>query len=138
MVMLKYKAEPAFPDTRVFFGSSSALGRFSRPPQDLRPSLSLEMPLRVDAGLSPRHELLIEEAKQKLQDAFGPTAEIYTKLSIDPSEPKAAPITFVVARVSMSTAQSSAIMDRLDEEWWLDQLDRAEGKVNITFEHRAD
>lgn len=138
MVMLKYKAEPAFPDTMVFFRISSVLGRFSRTPQDLRPSLSLEMPFRADPGLSPRHELLIEEAKQKLQDAFGSTAEIYTKLSIDPSEPKAAPITFVVARVSMSTAQSSAIMDRLDEEWWLDQLDRAEGKVNITFEHRAD
>lgn len=82
--------------------------------------------------------MLIEEAKERLRQAFGPDAEIYTKLSIDPSEPNAAPITFVVARVKVSPAQSSAIMDRVDEEWWLDQFGRAEGKVNITIEHRAE
>lgn len=97
-----------------------------------------EVPLRVDSGLSLGHTSLIQEASHKLRDAFGPQAEIYTKLSIDPSEPKADPITFVVARASLSPAQSSAILDRLDEEWWLDQFNRAEGKVNITFEHRAD
>lgn len=136
--MLKYKAEPAIPDTMAVFGSAPRLLRFYNSPHELRPNQSQEMPLRVDSGLSLHHELLIKEARQRLQDAFGPDAEIYTKLSIDPSEPKAAPITFVVARVRMSATQSSAIMDRLDEEWWLDQLDRAEGKVNITFEHRAD
>ena len=86
-------------------------------------------------GLSPDQQALVEEARQRLSAAFGAAAVIRVHRSNDPAEPEAAPITFVTATVKMEPDQAMAIMDRLDDEWWLDQLPRAEGRVNISFEH---
>ncbi len=88
--------------------------------------------------LTPAQVELIEEARIRLNQAFGPSAEIAVKTSVDPNEPEGTPITFVVARIDMEPAEAGAILDRLDDDWWLDQLPRAEGRVNISYEHRRN
>lgn len=69
---------------------------------------------------------LVEEAKVRLAGAF-PGAEIVTRQEDG--------LLWVVARVrGMKAKALIRAMDKLDNDWWLDQMERAGGRMQITFE----
>lgn len=79
---------------------------------------------------------LTEEAEQKLSEYYGPSADVCVRDSI--GEDGKLDSIFVVARVLMTSDEALSIMDRLDEDWWLNQSARAGGRIHIAFEHRKD
>lgn len=90
--------------------------------------------LEVHSSLQP----LVEEAKDRLLSAFGDSTKVTLKLSRDPDDPAPAPELFVVANVLMEPADAIAAMEKVELDWWFDQLDRSDGLVHITFKHRAE
>lgn len=101
------------------------------------PAIAISSPedfLEAHSSLQP----LVEEAKDRLLSAFGDSTKVTLKLFRDPDDPAPAPELFVVANVLMEPADAIAAMEKVELDWWFDQLDRSDGLVHITFKHRAE
>lgn len=80
---------------------------------------------------------LVERAEQKLEEAFGLGTTVERELFFSQDESECQPMLYLVAKVRLPSKEARRRMDRLDEDWWFEQLPLTEGKVQIAFEHRA-
>ena len=76
--------------------------------------------------LNPDLWCITMEAEAKLHEYFQPL-EVRRELREG--------MLFLVARVTMLSEEAVDIGERLDEEWWLDRVGAASGRLQITFEH---
>jgi hypothetical protein len=82
------------------------------------------------------HPQLIEfllEAHVHLQKHFGPDPQVELAVVSDP-EAEGEEQLFAYILTSLPVDEALARLDRLDEEWFLDQLDRVDGRFNFNLE----
>jgi len=82
------------------------------------------------------HPQLIEvllEASVYLQKHFGPDPQVTLEVVSDP-EVEGVEELFAYILTSLPVNEALARLHRLDEEWFLDQLDRVGGRFNFNLE----
>ncbi len=77
-------------------------------------------------------EVLLE-APVHLQKYFGPDPQVTLEVVSDP-EVEGMDELFAYILTSLPVDEALARLDRLDEEWFLDQLDRIDGQFNFNLE----
>ena len=77
-------------------------------------------------------ELLLE-AHVYLQEYFGPDPQVTLEVVSDP-EAESMDELFAYILTSLPVDEALARLDKLDEEWFLDQLDRVDGQLNFNLE----
>jgi len=77
-------------------------------------------------------EVLLE-ARLYLQKYFGPAPQVTLEVVSDP-EVEGVEELFAYILTSLPVDEALARLDRLDEEWFLDQLDRVGGRFNFNLE----
>ena len=76
---------------------------------------------------------LLLEAVPYLKEHFGPSPHVELEVIRDPEiGPTGELIAYILTPLSVDEAQ--ARLDRLDDEWLLDELDRADGFLNFSLE----
>ena len=73
------------------------------------------------------------EARVCLQKYFGPEPQVTLEVVSDP-EVEGVEELFAYILTSLPVDEALARLDRLDEEWFLDQLDRVDGRFNFNLE----
>jgi hypothetical protein len=77
-------------------------------------------------------EVLLE-AHVYLQKYFGPDPQVTLRVVSDP-EAESTDELFAYIRTSLPVDEALARLDKLDEDWFLDQLDRVNGQLNFNLE----
>jgi hypothetical protein len=73
------------------------------------------------------------EAHAYLQKHFGPDPKVALQVVSDP-EAKGGDQLFAYILTPLSVDKALTRLDRIDEEWFLDQLDRTDGLFNFNLE----
>jgi len=73
------------------------------------------------------------EAHVYLQKYFGPEPQVTLEVVSDP-EVEGVEELFAYILTSLPVDEALARLDRIDEEWFLDQLDRVDGRFNFNLE----
>ncbi|MBI4641910.1 MAG: hypothetical protein HY731_14570 [Candidatus Tectomicrobia bacterium] len=76
---------------------------------------------------------LLMEAYGKIVEYFGPSPDMVLEVIADPETENDREL-FAFIRTSLPPDEALGKLDRLDKEWWLDEADRAEGKLCIHVE----
>ena len=76
---------------------------------------------------------LLHEARGKIREYFGSDAKVQLDLTADPDDRSSHEL-FVRIISKLRTKEALHILDRLDEEWWLDASLASHGNMNITVE----
>lgn len=119
--------DSAYEEDRPKIGDSQGdVRKLLRPPMD-----PVNRLIGGDADLA----LLVQEAETRLVSAFGSGTPVIRQVLCSDDEGSASEMLFLIAQVNTDTAQALETMEKLDEGWWLDQLPRTKGKVQIGFEH---
>lgn len=78
------------------------------------------------------HEILLE-AHTHLERYFGPNPQVTLEVVSDP-EVEGLEELFAYIHTRLPVAEALVQLDKLDEEWFLDQLDRVGGRFNFNLE----
>jgi tetratricopeptide (TPR) repeat protein len=78
-------------------------------------------------------ELLVE-APRRINSVFGEETKLALQLSQDPEDVDSREL-FINILTTLSAQEAFPLLERLDEEWWLDISDRADGKLNIRLRY---
>jgi len=76
---------------------------------------------------------LLRQARQKIREYFGSDAEVQLDLTADPDDRSSREL-FLRIISKLRTKDALRILDRLDEEWWLNASLASQGNMNITVE----
>ena len=76
---------------------------------------------------------LLRQARQKIREYFGSDAEVQLDLMADPDDRSSREL-FLRIISKLRTKDALRILDRLDEEWWLNASLASQGNMNITVE----
>ena len=85
--------------------------------------------LKMNRFLAP----LLLEAYTKIGRHFGQYPRVFLEVIADPEANNNSQL-FAFIGTSLSPDEALEMLDRLDEEWWLDTLDEAQGKLCIDLE----
>lgn len=77
---------------------------------------------------------LLLEAHSQIAKFFGPYPHVYLEIVADPEAAAGASQLVAFVSTPLSPDEALDILARLDESWWLEALQRAEGKLCITLE----
>lgn len=104
--------------------------------QKLGGRYKLEDSAAVEAYLRSNDFLtcILSEAHEKITDLFGPGAQVSLKVVEEP-EAKDSRRLFILIRPDMRPKEAIGRLDKLDENWWLDALPAARGKLSIDVEY---
>lgn len=93
--------------------------------------MSLHKPEIVKAFLEENRFLIpvIEEASAKLVEYFG--AETPQVLEVRSQAEDEASDLFLYVRTDLPLSEALATLDRFDEEWWFDEMDRSRNRMVI-------
>ncbi len=81
----------------------------------------------------PQLAEVLLEARVHLQKYFGPDPQVALEVASDP-ETEGLEELFAYIRTPLPVDEALARLNRLDEEWFLDQLDRVDGQFNFNLE----
>lgn len=76
---------------------------------------------------------LLKQARVKLQRYFGAAAPLVLRLAQYPEE-NASELLLLI-QTSLSASEALPLLDRFDEEWWLETLPKAQCKLTIKLEY---
>ena len=96
-------------------------------------SVSSDSNLAEFLGEHPDLFGLLREARQKIREYFGSDAEVQLDLMADPDDRSSREM-FLRIISKLRTKDALRILDRLDEEWWLNASLASQGNMNITVE----
>ena len=113
---------------------TSAILRFSGDINLLSDAYIFKQPKEIESYLWNNQFLLdiLFEAYEQIIDIFSKNVELHLELHRDYEEDFEE--LFIVIKSSFSTAVAREMMDKLDETWFLDVLDKTQGKLCITEE----
>lgn len=77
---------------------------------------------------------ILEEIPGKIYQYFGENQKLSLKMSYDPDFPQSSDL-WVSILTKLSVDEVFPLLEKFDEEWWLDNLDRANCKLNIKLEY---
>ena len=134
-------------DTSVDAGMEQCLGNFwhidlydtdadiQRGTDELRQVYSFRDATAVVRFLRVRPSLVgvLLEAQSQLESHFGANPQVVLEVVSDPEGERDE--LFAYVRTSASVDESLARLDRFDEDWFLDQLDRVNGRLNFDLEY---
>lgn len=86
--------------------------------------------LAAEPGLA---YLLLEECGE-LRKVFGRDAEIVVEPTEDPEGADVAPMLFALVRTEMEGREAAEALIRFNDAWWLDNMRRANGKLEVSVE----
>lgn len=76
--------------------------------------------------------LLLEEIPNKIYQYFGNNERLSLKISYEPDFPQSSEL-WVYILTELSAKEALPILEKFDEEWWLENMDRADCQLNITL-----
>jgi hypothetical protein len=85
-----------------------------------------------------QHSFLIPiliEASRQIPGYFPSDISLALELLVGPEDPEDRSL-FLAVRTRQNSADALASLDRLDEEWWVEQSYQTDGALTITIEHR--
>ena len=93
-------------------------------------------PTEVAAFLSRNKSLidLLEEIPRKLRKFFGRNVKLAVELFAEPEMPASKEI-FVLVITKKDAKEARAKMDEFDQKWWLENMDKADCKLNVSLEY---
>ena len=77
---------------------------------------------------------LLKEIPQRLKKFFGENAELAVELFSEPEMPSSKEI-FVLVITNDEAEKARSKMDKFDEKWWLENLGKANCKLNVSLEY---
>jgi plasmid stability protein len=77
---------------------------------------------------------VIADAAVKLREHFGPGAVLALERFRDPEAPSAPQELHLVVRTALDPGAARAAMDRFDDAWWFDNMERGEHLLHVTME----
>jgi hypothetical protein len=77
---------------------------------------------------------LLEEIPNKIFQYFGNEQKFALEVFYEPDFPQSSEL-WVSVLTELSAEEARSIMDKFDEDWWLDNIDRAKCKLNIGIDY---
>lgn len=77
---------------------------------------------------------LLKVIPGKLRKFFGKNAKLAVELFVEPEMPSSREI-FVLVLTKNDAKTARAKMDEFDQKWWLENLDKANCKLNVSLEY---
>jgi ribosomal protein S10 len=87
------------------------------------------------AEANPQLVSLLLEAHQRIAGIFGPDAPLILQAVSNPDAPAVLPELFLYIQTQLSVREAKAKLEKLDDDWWLDSLPRADGRLTIALEY---
>jgi hypothetical protein len=84
---------------------------------------------------SPQLLPLLLEARQHVERVFGSDVPTVLEVVQNPEAADASPELFAYIQTTLPVPEAREKLEKLDDEWWLDALPRAEGRLNIALEY---
>ena len=75
---------------------------------------------------------ILEEIPNRISRYFGDNQKLTLTVSYEPEFPNSSEL-WVEVLTELSAKEARPILDKFDEEWWLDNMDRGNFKLNITL-----
>jgi hypothetical protein len=101
----------------------------------LRQAFAFRGDVETMAEGSPHLVPLLIEARQQVGRVFGPDAPLVLEVVENPDASEALPELFMYIQTRLPVQAARARLAQLDDEWWLDALPRAAGRLNIGLEY---
>ncbi len=102
------------------------------PKGDFRIVAGAEAILNEEGYLLP----LLDEACSILRTLFGSDSELVLERFDDPESLDGHAMLFLTVLTGIETAEAMRLLERFDEEWWIDHVAQAEGKLQFTVSYR--
>jgi tetratricopeptide (TPR) repeat protein len=77
---------------------------------------------------------LLREASKRIHDIFGPDTQLSLRLWRDPDYEEAQTL-YIEILTKLSADDAFPLLERLDDEWWIDASEQASGKLNIKLQY---
>lgn len=77
---------------------------------------------------------LLREIPEKIYDYFGKDQKLALKVSFESDSPQSTEL-WILILTELSAKEAFPILEKFDEEWWLENLDRTDCKLNISLEY---
>ncbi len=84
---------------------------------------------------NPQLVPLLLEAREHVERVFGSDALVVLAVVENPEAVDSLPELFVYVQTPLPVTAAREKLEQLDEEWWLDALPRAGGRLNIALEY---
>lgn len=106
-----------------------------QPPTRLPPQLvyrpgARELLLRTPGPARP----LIAETCTKIPEFFGAGARFALEAMVDSGEGTVEHLLYLVIGAELNASDAGRALDRFQEEWWIDNVERGQGSVHIGLE----
>ncbi|MBI4704639.1 MAG: hypothetical protein HY744_26340 [Deltaproteobacteria bacterium] len=82
----------------------------------------------------PSLALFLPEVCAKVREVFGGDADLALERFDDPEAPQSEPMLFVLVKTRLDGRTAATALERFHEEWWLDNMGRAQGKLEVSVE----
>jgi hypothetical protein len=107
----------------------------SRELADLGEAFAFRGDVQSMTDRNPHLVSLLREAREQVDRVFGSSAPIDLEVVENPEAADSSPELFAFIQTPLPVPAARERLERLDEEWWLDALPRAEGRLNIALEY---
>ncbi len=77
---------------------------------------------------------LLREIPEKIYHYFGKDQKLALKVSFEPDSPQLSEL-WILVLTELTAKEAFPILEKFDEEWWLENLDRTDCKLNISLEY---
>jgi hypothetical protein len=75
---------------------------------------------------------LIEEIPSRIYNYFGENQKLALRVSFEPEYPNSSEL-WIEILTELSATDAMPLLEKFDEDWWLENLERANYKLNITL-----
>ena len=76
----------------------------------------------------------MEEARTRTRAIFGEDADLVLEVQADRDSEEPDEHLYVMLRTGLPSAEATKRLDKLDEDWWLDAVPQARGRMTIALE----
>jgi hypothetical protein len=77
---------------------------------------------------------LLEEISNKIYQYYGSEQRIALEVFYEPNFPQSSEL-WISVLTELSAEEARSIMDKLDEDWWLENINRAKCRLNIGIDY---
>ena len=119
----------------VSYKKPTATDARSSPVAALQQAFALRGDVQSMTDKNPQLVPLLLEARQHVDQIFGSEAPTVLAVVENPEAADSLPELFVYIQTPLPVPAAREKLAQLDEEWWLDALPRAEGRLNIALEY---
>ena len=119
----------------VSYKKPTATEAGSAPVAALQQAFAFRGDVRSMTDGNPQLVPLLLEARENVERVFGSDAPVVLAVVENPEAADSLPELFVYIQTPLPVAAAREKLEQLDEEWWLDALPRAGGRLNIALEY---